>query len=323
MKVLVIFGPTATGKTDLALKIAKKINGEIISADSRQVYRELDIGTGKLSKNLTEGHIVKKYKNYWVVDGIKIYGFDLVDPEENFSAADFINFTQNKIKLIYNSHKIPIIAGGTGFYIKSLINRPQTFKIKSDDQLRLKLQNYSKIELFNKLEKIDSQKANSLNNSDKNNPRRLVRAIEIALSKNKKAIKTKPDNQYLILGLTAKNDFLYNKVDDWLDFRLKNGLLSEVNVLKKKVSSKWLISLGLEYRWVTRLLNKEISDSVAVSRLKGDIHKLVRNQKNWFHQFPKIKLFDINEPNWRDKLEKAVTLWYTLSNEKRQFTRKS
>lgn len=311
MKILIIFGPTATGKTDIALKVAKNLNGEIISADSRQVYKSLDIGTGKLSKNLTTGHKIQKAKHYWKVDAIKIHGFDLANPGENFSVADFIFYAKTKINKINKIKKLPIIAGGTGFYIKSLINPPQTLTIIPNYKLRNSLQNYSAVDLFHKLNTLDPKKAKTLNNSDKNNPRRLIRAIEVALSLKKKSPKLKPVDEYLILGLTAKNELLYSKVNDWIDFRLKNGLEKEVVDLMKKIDPQWLIALGLEYRWVTRYLNREISKTVAVNRLKGDTHKLIRTQKNWFDQFPKIKLFDITTSNWQNKFEKTVSLWYT------------
>ena len=308
---LVIFGPTATGKTDLAIKLAKKFNGEIISADSRQVYKKLDIGTGKLSKNLTAGHKITKSKEHWTVDGVKIYGFDLRDPGKSFSAAEFIAFAKPKIKNIHKSNKLPIITGGTGFYIKSLISPPETINIKQNQKLRLQLTKLGTINLFKKLQKLDSQKAKSLNNSDKNNPRRLIRAIEVAISIAKKNPGKASNDQYLILGLTANNDYLYAKVDDWLNYRLQNGLVEEVKDLLKKIDPQWLIALGLEYSWITRYINKEISKNVAKDRLKGDIHKLIRTQKNWFHQFPNIKLFDITKTNWRIRLEKTVSLWYT------------
>ena len=114
-----------------------------------------------------------------------------------------------------------------------------------------------------------------------------------------------------MLGLTAKNKFLYTKVDDWLDFRIKNGMLGEVKELLKETSPKWLISLGLEYRWITRYIYNEVSMEDMSTRLKGDIHKLIRNQKNWFRQFSNLKLYSVEGVNWQRKLEKTVSLWYT------------
>ena len=133
--MLVIYGPTATGKTDLAIKLAKKYNGEIISADSRQVYKNLDIASGKVSFSST----VVKHKGYWIVDGVKIYGFDLVDPGKRFSAADFIKFAKTTMIQIIEVKKLPIIVGGTGFYIKALIEGINTLGIPPNLNLQKKI----------------------------------------------------------------------------------------------------------------------------------------------------------------------------------------
>src|SRR4030042_2644181 len=115
--MLVIYGPTVTGKTNLAIELAKNFNGELISADSRQVYRNLDTGTGKVSFQSQ----VEKHKGYWIVDGVKINGFDLITPGKRFSAADFVKFSSTKIVQIIRAKKLPMIVGGTGFYIKVLL----------------------------------------------------------------------------------------------------------------------------------------------------------------------------------------------------------
>jgi len=299
--MLVIYGPTATGKTNLAIEIAKKNNGELISADSRQVYKNLDIGTGKVSPNSN----VKKYNGHWFVDGVKIYGFDVIAPGESFSAADFIGYANGIINNIQKKNKIPIIVGGTGFYIKSLLFGIETLGIAPNYTLRKKLDNLTKTELYKTLFKLNRNKAISLNESDRKNPRRLIRAIEIAVNNSYSitSIQTSPAN-YEIIGLTAPNDFLYKRADAWLIQRLDLGLIDEVKyLLSNRISSNWLQSLGLEYKWITRSLLGEISQNEAISRLKGDIHAYIRRQKTFSRQFPKIKYFDISERNWKHNLQ--------------------
>lgn len=139
MKVLVLYGPTVTGKTNLAIDLAKKFDGEIISADSRQIYKGLDIGTGKVDFKSD----AIKHKGFWVANGIKINGFDIVNPGQNFTAADFIRFARKKISAIKENQKIPIVVGGTGFYLKSLFEGLDTIGIIGDSELRHKLERLS------------------------------------------------------------------------------------------------------------------------------------------------------------------------------------
>ena len=171
--MLVIFGPTATGKTDLAIRLARKFNGELISADSRQVYKNLDIGTGKVSFSSN----VEKHEGYWIVDGVKIHGFDLIEPGQNFSASDFIKFAKTTMIQIIKTGKLPIIVGGTGFYINALIGGLDSVGIAPNPNLRSQLEKLSTATLFQKLAKINPSRANSMNESDRANPRRLTRPI--------------------------------------------------------------------------------------------------------------------------------------------------
>lgn len=318
--MLVIYGPTTTGKTGLAIKLAKKFNGELISADSRQVYKKLDIGTGKVAFDSK----VKKHDKYWVVDGIKIHGFDLVNPDENFTAAHFLKFTKNLINQIERNKKLPIIVGGTGFYIKTLLYGFDTEGIPQNQKLRKKLEKLDKEKLYKNLLKINLPKAISLNKSDRQNPRRLIRAIEVAQSKfinPRLALRgTKQSRRgegklaanNLIIGLTAPNNYLFTKADAWLHKRLKFGLVEEVQgLIKSGVKLKWLNDLGLGYRWISRYLKNEITLEVALEKLEGDTHSLIRRQKTWFKKFSSIKLFDITRKNWQGELEKSVNLWYT------------
>ena len=220
--MLVLYGPTVTGKTDLAIKLAQKYKGQLISADSRQVYKGLDIGTGKVGFNSN----VEKHDDYWIVDGVKINGFDLIGSGENFSVADFVKFASTTMIRIIEVNKLPIVVGGTGFYIKSYLYGIDTLGIPADLKLRQKLEELSVSHLYQKLLKIDPHRTRLMNDSDRQNPRRLIRAIEVLSSKST----IQPSNyqtiqNYLLLGLTVPNGYLYQKADDWLETRLNRGLV--------------------------------------------------------------------------------------------------
>src|SRR3990167_5497100 len=209
-KLLVIYGPTQTGKTDLALQLARKFQGELISADSRQVYKGLDIGSGKVGFS----DVVEKHAGYWMVNGIRIDGFDLINPGQQFSAADFLEFAKSSISQIIDKKKLPIIVGGTGFYIKALLDGIGSIGIPADWKLRHRFEKLSSDDLYKRLFSIDPVRARSMNQSDRVNPRRLIRAIEIVLSNQKLNIKNQKlsvtnyklqTTNYLLIGLTAPN----------------------------------------------------------------------------------------------------------------------
>ena len=332
--MLVIYGPTQTGKTSLAINLARKYNGELVSADSRQVYKGLDIGSGKVDFSDT----VEKYAGYWIVNGVRINGFDLADPGQQFSAADFLEFAKSSISRIIDKKNLPIIVGGTGFYIKALFEGIDSIGVPSDPELRRKLEKLSTDALYQKLFKLSKNRTESMNESDKANPRRLIRAIEIAIHKKDQGSEIKdesnsqfpfrletrsrraiPNSQYLFLGLTAPNEFLFKKADRWLAERIDHGLINEVrDLLENGVDYNWLENLGLEYRWITKYLLDKNSYEESLLRLKGDIHSFVRRQKTWFPKFKNIKLFDISSENFGKSLEKTVSLWYTKENERRK-----
>ena len=306
--MLALYGPTVTGKTDLAIKLAQKYKGELISADSRQVYKGLDIGTGKVSFSSK----VEKHDGYWIVDQVKIHGFDLLKPGKNFSAADFVKFASTTMIRIIEVNKLPIVVGGTGFYIKSYLYGIDTLGIPADLKLRQKLEELSVSHLYQKLLKIDPHRTRLMNDSDRQNPRRLIRAIEVLSSKSTIQPSNYPTIQnYLLIGLTAPNEYLYKRADKWLKIRLNHGLIKEVDkLIKQGISPDWLENLGLEYRWMTRYIQGKISLEEAKKRLQGDIHELIRRQKTFLNQFADIKLFDISKENWLKELEKTVSTWY-------------
>ena len=207
-KLLVICGPTATGKTRLALHLGKKLNAELVSADSRQVYKWMNIGTGKdLPKDSRFKIQDSRSGGYYLVGGVKIWGYDLVEPTEEFSVGKYVKIARKIIKDIWKSRqklthsggqggKLPILVGGTGLYIKGVVDGIPTAAISKSKALRKTLEGKKSDELFELLAQLDPVRAASMNASDRKNPRRLIRAIEVASAK-VKSQKSK------VLGLTS------------------------------------------------------------------------------------------------------------------------
>ncbi|HPC31147.1 MAG TPA: tRNA (adenosine(37)-N6)-dimethylallyltransferase MiaA [Candidatus Paceibacterota bacterium] len=273
-KLLVILGPTASGKSDLAIKLAKLFNGEIISADSRQVYKGMDIGSGKVP--------LKKIKGKLYSNGIRHHLIDVANPQEYFSAAQYQKLALKAIKDIQKRGKLPILCGGTGLYISSVVEGWQFPKAKPNLKLRKELENLTGEELFLKLKKLDARRAKAI---DKNNKRRLIRALEIILQNKKiEPLKKNPlKMEVLVIGIKKDKEVLRQKIKKRLEKRLKEGMIKEVKKLKQKgVSSKRLEDFGLEYRWVNRYLEKKIDYKEMKETLEKEIIKYAKRQMTWF-----------------------------------------
>jgi len=326
-KALIICGPTATGKTKLALTMAKKFGGEIISADSRQIYRGMDIITGKDLNQFSNFQIFKFSNNktigYYSIKEVPVWLYDIVSPDHRFSVADYINDAREAIHNIRERGKLPIIVGGTGFYIKGLIEGISTMGVEPDWGLREKLSNYPITELSNLLKKIDPGKWGKMNESDRKNPRRLIRAIEII--ENSSKIRKLPRNagstfggkieNLLMIGLAAPYKFLYRRIDKRVDDRIAAGAEEEIiNLLKKGYNwenSVMGVTIGYQ-EWQPYFEKKESKESV-IQRWKFAEHNYARRQMTWFRKVFKDSRsywFDVTSKNWRKEVENQVTRWY-------------
>ena len=239
-KLLVVTGPTATGKTKLALELAKKNNGEIISADSRQLYQHLDIVTGKDldNHNFT---LVKRIKNnfrigYYLLNQVKVWLYDIISPREQFSAYDWAVCAKEVLSILKQKQKLPIIVGGSYFYIRSLLEGYSDFEVNPNPKLRQELEQLPILELQQRLQQINPELYQQLNLSDKQNPRRLIRWLEKSLSLNKTQAFAGISNQYdsEIIGLKyEKKEVFYKQIEKRIETRLKQGALEEVELLLK------------------------------------------------------------------------------------------
>lgn len=311
-KLLVILGPTSLGKTDLALQLAKKLNGELVSCDSRQVYKKLDIGTGKMPGEKVE---VAKGRGFWEMDEIKVWMHDVADPNRQYTVYDYVKDANRAVEDTLNRGKLPIIVGGTGFYLKALLEGLSNLSVPANLKLRKHLESLSLKEMQKKIEEISSQKWGKMNNSDRQNPRRLVRAIEVVLQQPQKIrqINSKLKNcNILKIGLTAPRAVLYKRIDDRVVDRLDQGLIEEVEQLYKDgLSLERMKQLGLEYGVLADYLErKNTNREELIKRLQGKIHGFARRQITWFKKEKNTLWFDITDKNYLVRIEKTVRKWY-------------
>jgi tRNA dimethylallyltransferase len=277
-KIIVILGPTATGKSDVAVQVAKKFNGEIISADSRQVFKGMDLGSGKITKK--------------EMAGIPHYLLDVTKPNTLFSVAKYKELADKAIEEIISKGKTPIICGGTGFYIDSIVKNITLPEVKLNKKLRAKLEKYSAEKLFEMLEKLSPTRAKNI---DKHNKVRLIRAIEIAktLGDVPEIIEGPKKYDFILIGLDTKDNILKERINIRLFARIRAGMINEIKKLHKQgVSWKRLESFGLEYRQTALYLQKKITKDQMIENLKNDIWHFVKRQRTWFKRNKDIKWFE-------------------------------
>ena len=273
-KIIVILGPTASGKTSFSIKIAKKFGGEVISADSRQVYKGMDIGTGKVTKK----EMAK----------IPHHLLDVASPKKQFTVVQYKKLSEKAIKKIHSHGKIPIICGGSGFYIQTITDNIAIPEVKPDTKLRAELEKKSTKELFNQLKKLDPRRTKNI---DGNNRRRLIRALEIIIKSGKKVplLKSEPKYETLFIGVRRKTKELKELIKIRLLRRLKQGMVKEVINLKKSgLSWKRLEDFGLEYRYVAYYLQNKLSYNEMVAKLQKETEHYAKRQMTWFSKNKKI-----------------------------------
>lgn len=271
-------GPTASGKSALGVFLAQKLGGEVISADSRQVYKGLDIGTGKVTKK--------------EMGGIPHHLLDVASPKRQFSVDSFVKLGEKALEQIYKKEKLPIVVGGTGFYVDALLGRMSYSPVPPNPKLRAQLEKKTVKQLFAVLKKLDPARAANIEPEHK---RRLIRAIEIAKYKPKFATHARallvsaPIYEILWLGIRPDENVLHQKIHKRLLSRMKSGMLAEAKRLHKGgLSYKRMKELGLEYRSLAELLLGETSQERMLVTLESAIAAYAKRQWRWFKRNKEI-----------------------------------
>jgi len=279
--LLVIVGPTASGKSNLAINIAQKYNGEIISADSRQIYKYMDIGTAKIKK--TEQL------------GIPHYMIDIINPDQDFSVAEYKNTVINTIKKIHSRNNLPIIAGGTGLYIDAVINNYDIPKKSHDSNLRTQLineyENKGSEKMHQRLKLLDPVAALKIH---PNNKHHLIRALEVVINDGQSKFKiAKTGNnlfETLLLGIHIEREKLYDRINQRVIQMFQDGLISETKKLLRIGYKKDLPSMSsIGYREVIQFLNDEISEQKAISVIQQKTRNYAKRQITWWRKNKEIK----------------------------------
>ena len=292
-KVIVIAGPTASGKTALSIELAKKINGEIVSADSMQIYKDMDIGTAKVTNE--------------EMQGIKHYLVDFVSPDERYSVADYKKDAKCAIKEILSKGKTPIIVGGTGLYINSLIYEISYNEIKVDIEYRKKLEEIAKekglLYLYEKACQIDKEAMEKISPNDE---KRILRVLEIYHSTGKTKTmleiesRTNPvEYDYKVFAIDMDRSILYDRINKRVDIMIEKGLIEEVKNLLQKYKEFPTAMQGLGYKEVAEYLKGNLTKEEMIEKIKQESRRYAKRQLTWFRKIENITwlngLEDINE----------------------------
>lgn len=288
-KIIVILGPTASGKSELAVRLARQLAGEIISADSRQVYKGMKIGTGQISKK--------------EMRGIKHYCIDYVSPKKRYTVVDFKKCAERAIKDILSRGKTPIICGGTGFYISAITDGTEIPEVKPNWKLRKKLEKITVEKLFEMLKKLNPARAKNI---DAKNPRRLIRAIEIVKTRkfnssthasifnflnDPTASPRVPELNFLLFGIKLPEKKLKKRIEKRIKKMIRGGLIREAKKLRDSgLSWKRLYELGFEYRYPALFLQSKISKQEMLKRMLLENWHYAKRQMTWFKKYqPKTR----------------------------------
>ena len=285
-KVIVICGPTASGKTGLSIELAKKINGEIVSCDSMQIYKDMTIGTAKPVEE--------------EMQGIKHYLIDCVSPDIRYSVADYKKDAIKAIKEILRNGKVPIVVGGTGLYVESLVYGIEYNEIKVDLKYREELEQIIEKEglntLYEEARKIDPDAIKKVSENDK---KRICRILEIYNSTGKtkteleiESRRNGPEFEYILFGITMDREKLYERINKRVDIMIQNGLIQEVKTLLDKYKEFPTAMQGLGYKEVVEYLNGNYTEEEMIEKIKMETRRYAKRQLTWFRKYKNIIWID-------------------------------
>lgn len=282
-KVIVICGPTASGKTKLSIELAKKIHGEIVSCDSMQIYKDMNIGTAKVTEEETEG--------------IKHYLVDFVSPEQRYSVADYKKDAEKAIEEILKKEKTPIVVGGTGLYVDSLINNIKYQEVNLDTKYRSELERLAIDKgldyLYEEASKIDPEAIKGISRNDK---KRIIRILEIyhetGKTKTQQEIESRKEEvpyNYIVFAIDMDREKLYERINKRVDIMIEQGLIQEVDNILKKYKEFPTSMQGLGYKEVVEYLRGDVTREEMIDIIKSDTRKYAKRQLTWFRRYKNIK----------------------------------
>ena len=289
-KVIVIVGPTASGKTALSIELAKKINGEIVSCDSMQIYKDMNIGSAKPTVQ--------------EMQGIKHYLIDVVKPDERFSVAEYKKQAENAIEEIISKGKMPIVIGGTGLYADSLIFGIEYPELEYDEEYRKSLEEIAKTdeglkELYRRAKEIDEEAINKISENDR---KRIIRILEIYHQTGKTKTELEVESRknevkydYRVFAINMDREVLYERINKRVDLMIKDGLIDEVEQLLEKYKGFPTSMQGLGYKEVVQYLNNEFTKDEMIDKIKQETRRYAKRQLTWFRKN--------KETIWLDGLE--------------------
>ena len=296
-KVIVICGPTASGKTALSIELTKKINGEIVSCDSMQIYKEMDIGTAK--PTIEE------------MQGIKHYMIGIISPNERYSVADYKKDAKRAIKEILEKGKVPIVVGGTGLYIDSLIYEIEYQDIEFDKEYREYLEKEVKEKglegLYNRAKEIDPEAIKKISKNDK---KRILRILEIyhATGENKteqerKSRQKEVEYDYRVYALNMEREKLYERINKRVDKMIEDGLIQEVEKIYKKYNDFPTAMQGLGYKEVVEYLEGKLSKEEMIEKIKQETRRYAKRQLTWFRKNKETIWLDVGKNTIQNNIE--------------------
>lgn len=310
-KLVVIVGPTASGKTGLGIALAKQFNGEVISADSRQIYRDMNIGTAKPAGEWVEadlegmkGNILSIFgggARRFEVEGVPHWGIDVANPDEDFNVSQFKMYAEARIKDIVKRGKLPILVGGTGLWVDAVVDNLSLPEVPPNAKIRTELESRTTDDLFAEFKRLDPAGAEVI---DRHNKRRLVRALEVTRVTGKpfsaQQVKGEPQYDVLKIGMDVEKEELDHRISTRVDEMIANGLVNEVRALLKKYPADGIAMSGIGYRQIAYFLNGKANLAAAIDDVKKDTRAYAKRQLTWFKRDPRIQ--------WLKQPQEAETL---------------